>query len=98
MPQAFAVNGITDGRIKLCQCTELLVANGRGECEMRGRYLYRGDIFMISKEYGLFLRGHMQYVHALARFARKSDQALCAYQGRGGVTPHRMRTWIAFNT
>ena len=91
------MGGIADRWIELGERAEPLVAFGRGEREMGGRRLRRGDVLVVRQEGGLFLAGDVQHMNAFSRLARELDQALRAHEGGGGIAPDRMRARIAFD-
>ena len=97
LPEAVAMRGVADRRIELGERAEPLVAVGRGEREMRGRRLGRGDILVAGEKRDLLLGRDVQHMHALAGLAREPDQALRAHQRGGRVAPDRMRARIALD-
>ena len=97
LPEAGAVGGVADRRIELGERAKPLVAFGRGKREMSGGRLRRGDVLVLAKEFGLFLRRDVQHMHAFSGLARERDQALRRHQRGRRIAPDRMRARIAFD-
>ena len=97
LPKPCAMGGVADGRIELGERPKPLVTVGRGEGEMSRRRLGRGNVLVLGKKGGLFLRGDVQHVDALAGLTGERNQTLRAHQRGGGIAPDWVRARIALD-